>query len=258
MSSVSELASYAVWIPTLMLVIFRVAGIFITAPVLSSPTIPPQVKALMCVVVGLAVTARLAAPVPLPGNWLSLVMGVGGEMLIGATIGYFTSLLMVAVELGASQIGQQMGIALANVFNPMFEETTNVLDVMFHLTALAIFLAIGGHRTMLAGLLETFRTVPVLSFTVGSEALSAAVESMGAAFKLAITLAAPTLIALFLASVAMGLIQRTMPQLNILSAGFQIRILLAGVIVAVSLPAMIPLIEKGWSMLQSQMVRVFS
>jgi len=243
----AELAGYTVWVPTLMLVIFRVAGIFITAPLLSNAAVPVKVKAAMAIVVALAVTARLAVPVTLPADWPTLVLGIGGEMLIGAALGFATNLMFMGVQMGAQQIGQQMGIALANVFNPLAEATTNVMGTLFHLTAVAVFLAIGGHRMMLQGLLGSFEQVPLLGFAMRPAILEVVVGLMTAAFVLAVKVAAPVLVTLMLTSVAMGLIQRTMPQFNILSAGFQVRILAAGLVLAVGVPSLIYLIEQGWA-----------
>jgi len=253
----AELVSYTVWAPTLMLVIFRVAGIFLTAPMLSSPVIPPVVKAMISVIVGLAATARLAAPVAMPDTWVQLVLGVGREMLIGGVLGYAAGLLFVGVALAGQHMGQQMGIGLANVFNPQAETTTGVLAAALNLVALIIFLAIGGHRVMLGGLMDTFAIVPLMEFTAGAGVLEILVYLLGAAFALAVKVAAPVLVTLMLASVAMGLIQRTMPQFNILSAGFQIRVMVSLLILSVSVVALVPLIEAGWDLTISHMVRMF-
>ena len=243
----AQLASYTVWVPTLMLVFFRVAGIFMTAPLLSDPSIPAKVKATVTLIIGLAVTGRLASPVTLPGDWPTLVLGIGGEMLLGATIGFATNLMFQGVEIAAQQIGQQMGIALANVFNPLAETTTNVLGGLFHLTALAIFLGIGGHRVLMHGLLQTFDTVPLLGFGMNAGVLTGVLALLKAAYVLAIKVAAPVLVAMMLSSVAMGLIQRTMPQFNILSAGFQIRVMMAAIVLAVGVAALGPLLERAWA-----------
>ena len=201
--------------------------------------------------------ARLAAPVTLPGDWVSLVLGIGREMLLGATIGFATSLLFLGVQVGAQQIGQQMGIALANVFNPVSRATTNVLGGLFHLTALVIFLSIGGHRLMMHGLLETFDTVPLMGFGVGAGVLKMVVSLLTAAYVMTVKVAAPVLVAMMLASVAMGLIQRTMPQFNILSAGFQIRVMVAALILAVSVASLGPLVGRGWEFTMTKLAELF-
>lgn len=252
-----ELANYAVWVPTLMLVIFRVAGIFITAPMLGSPSIPPVVKGMIAIVVALAVTARLAAPVAMPSTWVALVLAVGREMLVGATLGYAASLLFVGVTLAGQNISQQMGIGLAEVFNPQLEDTTDLISTTLNLVALAIYLSIGGHRLLVEGLLGTFSSVPLMGFSVGQDVLEIMLALLTAAFVLGIKVAAPVMVTMMLAEMAMGLIQRTMPQFNILSAGFQIRVMVSLAILAVSVAALGPLMEIGWSMTAGAMGKLF-
>lgn len=252
-----EFAEYAVWAPTLLLVIVRIAGIFVTAPLLSDPSIPAAVKAIVSVVIGLAVTGRLAAPASLPADWASLVLGIGGEMLIGAILGLSTSLLLAGLEIAGEQIGQQMGIALAEVFNPLTEATTNVMGQLMHLTGLAVFLLIGGHRMMLHGLLETFSTVPLLGFGLPEHLVDVTVALLTAAFILSLKLAAPVLVAMLLTELAMGLIQRTMPQFNILSTGFQVRVVVSGTVLAISVAALAPLIEQAWAAASAMIAGLF-
>ena len=254
----SELATYTVWVPTLMLVIFRVAGIFDDGALLSNEAIPFQVKVLFSVVIGLAVTGRFAAPVAMPGDWVSLVMGIGGELLIGGTIGFTANLLFMGIKLGSEQISQQMGIGLASVFNPLVEDTSNVLSTVFQMAALAIFLVLGGHRVLLTGLLETFDRVPLMGFSMKASMLSAVVSVLTAACVLAIKVAAPATVALFLASLSMGFIQRTMPQLNILSAGFQIRVMLGLAVLAVTSGHLVPLLQGGWDITAGKIVTLFA
>lgn len=211
----------------------------------------------MSVVIGLGVTARLAHPVIMPQDWTHLVMGVGSEMLIGASIGFAVSLLFTGVELAAEQIAQQMGIALGSVFNPLLEDSTNVLGVLFHMTALAIFLVVGGHRLMMAGVLDSFQRVPLLSFAGTQNLLDMVIALLTAAFMMSIKLSAPTVLAIFLATLAMVFVQRTMPQLNILSAGFQVRVMLAMMIMVASLMVMPVLLDAGWRITMEQLAKVF-
>lgn len=241
-----EMPQLMLWVPTLVLVLVRVAGIFIAAPLLSDGTIPAKVKAVLALIISLGAVSRLAAPATLPDTWPALTLGIGGELLIGATLGYAASLLLLAMDVAGQQMGQQMGVALAEVFNPMLQDNSNVLSSLYHLTGLAIFLAIGGHRILLVGLLDSLGSVPLLGFGMGEDLLAVVIGLLTASFILGIKVAAPVLVAQLLASVSMGLIQRTMPQFNILSAGFQIRIIVGALVVAIGLGNLPSLLAMGW------------
>jgi len=114
---------------------------------------------------------------------------------------------------------------------------------MFQILVVVIFLGIGGHRMLVASVLKTFQVVPLAGFAPGQAMLDMAVSLLGASFVLALKVAAPVLVALLGATAAMAMIQRTVPQCNLLSVGFPVRVLLGLLVLALSLGAVGELIE---------------
>jgi len=242
-----ELEPMLVWMPTLLLVTVRVAGMVAFAPVFGHSAVPVKVRVLVSVAMGVAVVGRLARPVALPASSFDLVMGLGCEFLMGAAIGYAARLIFVGVELGAFHVSTQMGLALADVVDPLKADSPSAVRGTYRLVAIVVFLAIGGLRALVGGLLATFKTVPPLGFAPGPALLSSVVGMLAASFVLALKVAAPVLIAMLLATVALGLLQRTVPQCNMLSIGLPVRVMLGLVVVAVSLGALGPLMEAAAS-----------
>lgn len=240
-----ETEAITTWAPTLLLVTFRVAGIMLTAPVLAHSAVPVKLRVLISAAMGLAVVSRLARPVALPTGAFDVVMGLGCELLIGAGIGFAARLIFAGVEVGALQVSQQMGLALADVVNPLKEDSPSAIRGLFRLLAVVAFLAVGGHRALIGGLLESFHTVPPLGFTPPGAMVEVIVGLLGASFVLALKVAAPVLIAMLLATVALGLLQRAVPQCNLLSIGLPVRVLLGLVVIAASLAAVAPLVEAA-------------
>ena len=117
----SQLEPMAIWMPTLLLVTVRVAGIMVVAPVFAHSAVPVKVRLITSAAMGLAVVGRLARPVALPAGWFDLCMGLGCEFLVGAAIGYAARLIFAGVELGAFHVSQQMGLALESA--QFYEET---------------------------------------------------------------------------------------------------------------------------------------
>jgi flagellar biosynthetic protein FliR len=101
----------------------------------------------------------------------------------------------------------------------------------------AAFLIVGGHRALVRALLDTFAVIPPATFRADSRMTTLLVDLLTSSFELAVRLAAPVLIAMFLSSVALGLLSRSIPQLNILTVGFAIRAMMAIAIAAVALSA---------------------
>ncbi|MGB2824663.1 MAG: flagellar biosynthetic protein FliR [Phycisphaerae bacterium] len=234
-----------IWAATLMLVTVRVVGMMLFAPVFSNSAVPMKLRVVVGVAMGLAVVGRLAGPVPLPPGWFDLAMAAGCELLIGGAIGYAAGLIFTGVELGAFHISSQMGLSLADVINPLKSGSPQAAGGLFRMLAVVVFLAIGGHRAMIGGLLETFDTVPPLGLTAPGAVLKATVAMLGASFVLALKLAGPVLIAMLVAMVALGMLHKTVPQCNLLSVGLPARAMLGLLAVACSLGVLAPLLEAA-------------
>lgn len=234
-----------IWMPTLLLVTARVAGVMLAAPVLGHSVVPVKVRVLVAVGIGLAAVGRLADPVRLPPHWPDLAVGLGCELLLGFAIGYAARLIFAGVELGAFHVAQQMGLSLAQVANPLAADAPSSVRGLLRLLAVVVFLAVGGHRALIGGLMQTFRTVPPLGFVPAAGMTNTIAAMLGASFVLALKVAAPVLIALLLATVALGLLHRTMPQCNLLSVGLPTRAMLGLLVLAATLGVLAPLIDAA-------------
>jgi flagellar biosynthetic protein FliR len=223
-------------LPAWLMVLFRLSGIFIFAPLLGATTVPARVK--VCLAVGLSLCiypmllspGRAAAPlitsfIDSPMHLWALVGAVAIELLIGLVIGYGASLPLIAAQVGGQVIDQQMGMAIAGVFNPELGEQSGIVGEFFFLTALAIFIMLGGHRIMLVTLAGSFDHVPLGAFNDFHGLMMLVTGLLSSMFELALRVAAPLLAVIFLETVAMGFIARTVPQMNIMSMGFALRIM---------------------------------
>ena len=236
----------ATWAPTLALVVARITAMLLVAPVFSHPAVPIRLRVGFAIVIGLAVVARMAGPAPAPAGVLELALGLGGEVAIGATLGYAAKLLFVGLELGALHIGQQMGLGLAGMFHPGAEGGAAPV-AMLRLLGVVFFLGIGGHRDLLAALMKSFRSVPLRSFVPGSAAVALIADLLAASFVVAMKLAAPLLIAMLLATAALGMLQKTLPQCNLLSTNLPLRAMLGMLLLAWMLAAMMSVMATGWA-----------
>lgn len=209
-----------------LLVVFRMAGIFMLAPMFGSNLLPVQVKALLSVVLAFCVYPILPAQPPIELSLMTLPITIGSEMLIGLIIGFGASLPLIAMQLGGLMMGQQLGLGFAQVLNPEFGENTDVFGQMLFLTALTVFILMNGHHALLTTLVHSFSSVPLGGYMPGADVLQVMTGLLASMFELAVRVAAPLLCLVFLETIAMGFIARTVPQLNILSLGFPLRIIM--------------------------------
>jgi len=222
-------------LPAWLMVMFRITGLFVLAPLLGSNAVPRQIKVYLALGLSLCVYPMLLDPgrpaAEMVGSvvdngltlW-TLVAQVAMELLIGFAIGFAASLPLVGMQVGGHLVDYQIGLGFAQLYNPEFGSSAGVLSEVFFLMALAVFMILGGHQQMLLALVGSFDRVPLGGFTDFSGLGILLVGLLGSAFEMAFRVAAPLTCLVFLESVAMGFIARTVPQMNILSIGFALRI----------------------------------
>lgn len=225
-------------LPVFVLILFRLSGLVMTAPLLASDIVPLRVRVGMTMTMALILFPAVHRQAPAEITLSTALVGGVTELAIGATIGLALTILMSGAELAGLMVGQQAGIGLGQVFDPALGGEVSIIGQIYTIVLVFVFLLVGGHRAMIAALLDTFEAIPLLSARFDEPLVLLLAEMLASAFSLAIRLAGPVLVSLFLTTMAMGFLSRTMPQLNIMSVGFQVQILVALGVAGVSLVAM--------------------
>jgi flagellar biosynthetic protein FliR len=220
------------------LVLTRVGALVMTAPLFGSLALPRRVRALLAVAMALLVTpvylGTSLGPVERIGEYGRLLVN---EALAGLLIGLGLNVLFSGIQIAGQIVSQMSGLSLADVFNPAIEEDTSVFSQLFYFLTLAVFVAIGGHRLMTEALLETFAAAPPGQVALGTHFVEVLTSIVTQSFHLGIRAAAPLLVALLLSNLLLGLISRTLPQINVIVVGFGVNALLALGLLSVSLGA---------------------
>ena len=203
------------------LVLTRVSGLVMTAPMFGSTDVPMRVRVILAAAISvLIMPSQWNAAVADPGTNLQYAVYIGSELVIGLTLGLGIVVLFSGIQLAGQVIGQIGGLMLADLFDPSSGESSPLVSHLLFLTSLAVFLLIGGHRMVLSALLDTFTAIPIGSGAIPADIGQTFVVLAAQSFSLAIRAAAPLVAALLLTTLVMGLISRTLPQLNILMVGF--------------------------------------
>jgi len=231
--------------PVFTLVLFRLAGLITMAPVLGSAGIPVKIRVLFAVVLSAAVYPMVPAVTDVPDTLPGLTLAVGAEMLIGISMGFALYLMLIGVQVGADLVSYQMGLGMAHLVDPNTELDSTVLSQLYVMVATLMYVLMNGHIVLIRSLVQTFDTVPLLGAGIGMDVLNLMVSILTNAFVLGIRVAGPALVAIYLATIALGFISRTMPQLNILAAGFPIRITLGLTLIIATFGAMGILFEDS-------------
>lgn len=220
------------------LVLTRVSGLLLIAPIFGSNETPMRIRAFLAVAIAVLVTPLQWGRVwQYPGNLLNYLVYLGAELLVGITLGLGIMLLLAGLQIAGQVISQVGGMQLADVYNPGFDASVPVFSHLFYLVALAVFVTIGGHRLLMEALLDTFEVLPPGSGGISNSVVETLTTLTAESFSLGIRAAAPAMTALLLATLILGLAGRTLPQLNVMALGFSFNSLIALGTLSISLGA---------------------
>jgi len=227
--SPAQVVSFAV-------VLFRVAGIMVFSPFYSSGAFPPQVK----IVLPLIVALTLAPTVPqaqLPAGYgLAQVVGsVLGEALIGIVLGLTASFIFGGLQLAGQIIGFQLGFSVVNIIDPQSAVETSVISILNNFIGLTLFLLLNGHHWFFQAVSESLSYLPAGGgLHLHGPLVEQVLRLSGQMFVSGLRIAGPVIAVTVIADVAIGIIGRAAPQINILIVGMPVKTLvgLAGLSIA--------------------------
>jgi flagellar biosynthetic protein FliR len=227
-----------------VLVLFRFTGVMVFFPAFNSSQIPRSVKIGFSLSLAWGFLAGNAATVLAAGihasnlNWLESVVLVAGEVLFGAGIGMACGIVIEPARIAGAYIGQEMGLNLAATTDPTTHMANNVVAHVFEIWAWIFFFSLDVHHFILRTIGSTFQLFPVgqalLVFPGPAAALEADLVS-----RWGLAVASPVGICLFVLIVALGLMMRAVPQLNIFAVGLAVRLAVGIVAMGIFLPTMV-------------------
>jgi flagellar biosynthetic protein FliR len=233
-------AQLAAWFAAYFWPFVRVLALFSAAPLLYHRAIPVRVKVGLAALTTLALAPSLPAPQSADPAWL-----LAQQLAIGLAIGLAVQIAFAAFEIAGDLIGLQMGLGFAGFIDPQNADQSPLIGGFLGLVATLVFLAINGHLMMLAGLAESFRAVPVGAPAPGAQDLHALALLGGEMFKVGLHLALPVLATMLIVNLALGVLARAAPQLNIFAVGFPATILIGLVALVLAMPLLGPFVEAA-------------
>jgi flagellar biosynthetic protein FliR len=218
-ADVSQLVG-RLWWPSL-----RIGGFVLAAPIASEATIPRRVK----IVLTLALAFLLAPLAPVPAA-LSIFSGAGAltavqEILIGVAIGMVMQLAFDALTFAGQTISMTMGLGFATLVDPQRGANVPVLGQVFMIMGILTYMAINGHLMLLGALANSFQTLPIGAANIDKDFLLSVATWGARIFETGLLVALPAVIALVIVNLALGVVTRAAPQLNLFGIGFTITLL---------------------------------
>ncbi len=211
-----------------LLVLTRISGLVTAAPVWSSPVIPMRVRALLAVSLSLIIAPMVwHQGISHADDLLNLLVLVAGEFVVGLSLGLAVTIYFSGLQLAGQVIGQMSGMSLADVVSPTTRSPVPVFSQFLHMLMLVIFVVSGGLEQLLDAMFSMFHQMPPGQAHFSAPLLEALSDIAAISFQLGLRVAAPVMVALLLSIMIMGLVSRTLPQLNVLAVGFSLNSIIA-------------------------------
>lgn len=245
------------WITAFIFPLARILGLLAAAPVFNNAAMPRRVRLLLGIAIAVALAPALP-PLPMvpAGSWLGLAI-LAQQMLIGILMAFALRIAFTAVDIAGEMIGLQMGLSFAVFYDPQNTAQTPVVTEFFGLLATLIFLALNGHLLLLDLLAESFALWPVTAQPFHAAGFGKLVAGTAMLFVAGVLLSLPLVAALLIANIAMGVLARVAPQLNLFAVGFPVTMVAGFAVIGLSLPyfggALEVIFSQGFQLMRTVM-----
>lgn len=242
--------------PLFMLVALRAGGAFFTSPALGSRFLPPQWKAAFGLLFSLVVFPIVPVPPALPADLLGWSAAALRELLIGLLLGTVSGLVLVAAELAGELLDLEVGFSMVNLIDPVSANPSPLVGTFYQILALLAFLAADAHHAMLSAFAQSYRFIPAGAGGLADGLQPLVVRLFAGMFLSGLRLALPVLGALFLVNVAVGLLAKTVPQMNLFVVGMPLKIGAGLALMAVGLPLFVAVVERFFAVANGDLLQL--
>lgn len=232
------------------LIMMRMHSMFMTAPVFSSDMIPFRTKTMLAFLTSLIVFPMLmnAAPYKVSGDMGIYAMMVIREVFIGLFIGFISSIIFSAFQMAGQYFAVQIGFGFTEVVDPLAQVSIPVVGQLKNMIGILVFFFINGHHFLIQAICKSYELAPTLPYTqqaMGSLLKWTAYTTSGM-FVIALKIALPIVATVFLVSVAMGMLSKAAPQMNIMMLGFPFKIAIAFSMLAFLSPLIVRIMKVSF------------
>lgn len=241
-------------IPIFLLVFSRILSFFLVIPIFSYRTIPIPAK------IGLAFFLSYITiftidvePIQFDGIYILLVLK---EILAGIVLGLIGYIILSAIQIAGGFIDFQIGFAIANVIDPQTGAQSPILGQYLYIFSLLFLLSVNGHHLLIDGIFNSYEFIPINQSILpfGNENIIVLITKVfSAMFAIAFQMSIPVVASLFLVDVALGIVARTVPQINIFVVGLPLKILVSFILLFIVLGTMLLSVRNLFDLLLQSM-----
>lgn len=247
-------------LPYFLLILVRLTSFFLLAPIFSMRGVPAQFKVGIGAFLAFVAVSTLPmeTPILMDSSYLLLIVK---ELATGLALGFTAALVLYTVQIAGAFIDFQMGFSMANVLDPQTGEQVPIIGHFKYMMALLFLLTVNGHHLMLDGVMQSLRIFPVerIAISIKAEDIAQFMTSLFAEmFLIALQIALPIVGALFLVDIALGILAKTVPQLNIFAVGLPLKIVVGFIMLFLTMPVFFYILQLLFEKLLVSMAQLIS
>ena len=225
-------------IAAFLLLLTRVSGLFLVSPFFGSMNVPVTIRAAAALAFSVVLFPVVdgMGTVDAPESILMFAVMVLGELFIGWLIGFVAYAVFSAINVGGKVMDMQVGFAIVNVMDPTSGQQAPLIGSFLYNLGIIIFLATNGHHMIIAALAESFRVVPLSGISPDASLSMLIGSMMTGIFTTGMKVAMPVTFAILLTNIGLGILARTMPQMNIFVVGIPLQLMIGMLMISMMLP----------------------
>ena len=224
------------WIAALLWPLSRILGLVAAAPLFGNAAVPVSTKVSLGVLLAMIIAPTVPAlPATNPMSMAGLLI-LTQEMLVGLAMGFSIRIVFAAIEMAGEISSLTMGLGFASFFDPQTKGRSSAISQFLTMLATLMFLTVNGHLVLLAALAESFVSLPISASPIHSGGFQQLAAWGGEIFRSGVQISLPIVAALLLTNVALGILTRAAPQLNIFGIGFPVTLGVGLLVLAMVLP----------------------
>jgi flagellar biosynthetic protein FliR len=222
------------------LVLIRMTSFVVSWPVFGVETVSPPIKILFATLLTMVVFPTLKwAPYQTVALESGLVLLVLREAFIGVAMGFLARMFFFAFRISGEMVSQAMGLSAASMFNPSMGGQTSSMEQFYTALATLFYLAVNGHHYLITGLVRSFEWVPPAALTLNVSQFTGVTQMTQEILELGLRFSAPVVISILVVNLVLGVVGKTVPQLNVLVTSFPINILIGFFLLIITMPMLL-------------------
>ncbi len=236
-------AQLTAWFAAMIFPLARVLALIASAPIFGNRQVPARIKVGLALAITLIISPTLDIPAGLDPASAQGLFVLLLQIVAGLIMGFAIRLVFASLEMAGDIAGMQMGLGFASFYDPKNATFTPIIAQFIGIIVALVFLAGDGHLYMLAAMTDSFHEFPIGASIPSANAFRTVAEWGSALFSNAVQFAMPLIGALLITNLALGVLTRSAPQLNVFAVGFPITISVGFTTLLLIFPYLVPLVE---------------